>query len=114
MAQKQTLRYGLGVVGLAAIGAAAYYLTRKDNSKDLVHTLEHVTDDLKEKGGGLAKSLKDKATPIMRTIGELVENNAEIVSAIANLNADQVRKTGQDIRQAATTLEKNLDALSNL
>ena len=58
MAQTQALRYGLGVVGLAAVGAAAYYLTRKDNSKELVHTLEHVTDDLKERSGGIAKTLK--------------------------------------------------------
>ncbi|HET6385311.1 MAG TPA: hypothetical protein VFJ58_18110 [Armatimonadota bacterium] len=114
MSKRPILMVGAGVIGAAALGVAAWFVLRKRSPDEIVDQLEEVADQAREKAGGIARTLKEKATPIIQAIGDLVENNAELVSALANVNADQVRKTGQEIKNAAASLEKNLDALGNL
>lgn len=114
MTKNPALTWGLGILGALAVGGAVWYFSRQENKGDVIHRLGGIADDAREKASGVAKNLKDKATPLMSTVADLVEKNAELVSAVINVPADQVRKTGQEIRQVATTLERNLDAISKI
>lgn len=114
MTKSPALKWGAGVLGAAAIGGAIWYLMQQENRGELLDKFSDVADDTREKAGNWARSARDKATPIMQTVADLVEKNAELVSAVVNVPADQVRKTGQEIRQLADTLERNLDAIAKM
>src|SRR5579862_643620 len=105
---------GLGILAGVAIGAAAWFISRQENKGDFVKKLGDVADEARDKTSSVAKNLREKATPVMKQVGSLVESNAELVSSLIHVDAAQVRKTGQEILQVAATLEKNLDALSNI
>ena len=114
MTKHAAINWSMGVLAGAAIGAGAWLLIRRGTEKSLVEKLENMADEARETTGGWARTLRDKACPVIDAIGDLVETNAELVSAFANVSAEQVRKTGQEIKHAAPALEKTLDALAHI
>jgi hypothetical protein len=114
MSNRRAISMSAGVAAVVLLGVGAWYVSRQEDKGELLDKLGDVADQTREKAGGVARALREKATPLMRTVGEMVEKNADLVSALANVDADQVRRTGQEIREAAATLDKNLEGLANI
>ena len=108
MEQKTMVKLGVSILAGAALGTSVWLLLRSRKKDGVVEQIEVAADEACHRASNIARTLKEKAMPVIRAIGELVEQNAELVSSITKLNVNQVRKSGHEILQTADTLDKGL------
>lgn len=117
MTRHCAVNYTLGIVGGAAVGACAWLVLRRHAKPGIAERvseqIEEVAVTARTTTAHWTQSLRDKLVPLLSSVGDLVEQNAELVSAVVHTSADKVRKTGQEIRHVAPALEKTLDAIAS-
>jgi gas vesicle protein len=105
------------VVGAAAgvtAGFVACIVLRERRTEDVLDVVDRLVGQTRETAGDIARTIRDKATPLAQIVGDLVERNADVVSSLTDLSVDRVRSTGQGLRQAASAIDKSLEPLARL